>query len=184
MQEQVKNDILAVLSIVLKLLEVKEESDAVEMRQLSNHTIHNASVFQDEFSVSVAILVYSMSKIIERDQQAFDYEKISRVLSAAKGSLERNDDDAYAKAIKNAFDYISKVDSKLKLYIQEVISQAQIKKGSKLYEHGISMARSAEILGISQWELMSYVGKTSISEDMPEIIDMKSRLEFARGLFR
>ena len=45
------------------------------------------------------------------------------------------------------------------------------------------MAKASEILGISQWELMNYIGKTQINDNIPDIIDARSRLRFARGLF-
>ena len=72
----------------------------------------------------------------------------------------------------------------MKLYVQEVINQAQIKKGSKLCEHGLSCSKSAEILGISQWELMNYIGKTKLSEEEHDIVDLRTRIDYARGLFR
>ncbi|MBS3102864.1 hypothetical protein J4458_05460 [Candidatus Woesearchaeota archaeon] len=183
MDELVRKDAISVLSEVIGILKVKEEKDAAEIRELSNHTIHNASVFQDEASVSIAILIYSLSKIIERMEWELDYKPILSLLENAKELLENNKFDDYNKSIKKLFALISNIDSKLKLYIEEVINQAQIKKGGKLYEHGISVARAAEVLGISQWELMGYIGKTKLTEDIQDIVDLRSRLKFARGLF-
>lgn len=184
MNEIVKKDILLILSDIIKILTVKEEKDITEIKELSNHTIHNASIFQDEDSVSIAILIYSLSKIIERKQGELNYNNLLNLLKTASKHLTSDDINNYRKIINKMFKFISSVDSKLKLYIEEVINQAQIKKGSKLYEHGISMARAASILGISQWELMSYIGKTNITEiALEEPIDIKTRLKFARGLF-
>ncbi len=183
MDELVRKDAISVLSEVIGILKVKEEKDAAEIRELSNHTIHNASVFQDEASVSIAILIYSLSKIIERMGWELDYRPALSLLESAKGFLENGKFDEYDKAIKKLFALISNVDNKLKMYIEEVINQAQIKKGGKLYEHGISVARAAEVLGISQWELMGYIGKTKLTEDIQDIVDLRSRLKFARGLF-
>ena len=183
MDELVRKDAISVLSEVIGILKVKEEKDAAEIRELSNHTIHNASVFQDEASVSIAILIYSLSKIIERKQWQLDYGSIASMLENAKEFLENEKFEEYTKSIKKLFGLISNIDNKLKLYIEEVINQAQIKKGSKLYEHGISVARAAEVLGISQWELMDYIGKTKLTEEIPDIIDLKTRIKFARGLF-
>ena len=78
---------------------------------------------------------------------------------------------------------ISTIDSKLKLYIGEVITQAEIKKGSKLYAHGISLGRAAEVLGISQWELMFYIGKTKLI-DVKGCVGVRERLNYARSLFK
>ena len=88
----------------------------------------------------------------------------------------------YKFAIKGVFKEIAKTESKIKVYIEEVIHQAQIKKGSKIFEHGISIARASEMLGISQWELMRYIGKTSITEYAGAEIT-KKRLKIARELF-
>jgi len=184
MHETIKKDIISVLSELIEILRVKEEKDVIAVRELSNHTIHNASVFQDEDSVSIAILSYSLSKIIERKQGELNYNNIVTLLKAAVGYLTKDNIDSYRDTIKKMFKFISTIDAKLKLYIEEVINQAQIKKGGKLYAHGISIARAAEILGISQWELMNYIGKTRIVDRFEEEFKVKNRLSFARGLFR
>ena len=179
----ISTGIIFILSAVIDILKVKEEKDITELKELSNHTIHNASIFQDEDSVSIAILVYSLSKVIEREVDELNYGNILFFLEKAKDCLLKNKIDDYRKIIKKAFTVISGMDSKLKMYIEEVINQAQIKKGSKLYEHGISLARAAEILGISQWELMFYIGKTRITDKTKDAVNVKERLKFARGLF-
>ena len=184
MNELVRKDAISILSQLIEILKVKEENDVADIRELSNHTIHNASVFQDEASVSIAILIYSLSKIIERKQWQLDYGSIASMLENAREFLENERFEEYNKAIKKLFGLISNIDSKLKLYIGEVINQAQIKKGSKLYEHGISVARAAEVLGISQWELMDYIGKTKLTEEIQDIVDLSTRIRFARSLFK
>jgi hypothetical protein len=183
MDEVVKKDILRVLSDVANILKIEEEKDIVEIRELSNHTIHNASIFQDEDSVSIAILIYSLSKVIERREGKLNYKNLLRLITDAKKNLEYNRIDAYRKTIKKLFNFISTIDTKLKLYIEQVINQAEIKKGSKLYAHGISLGRAAEILGISQWELMFYIGKTK-QADVKGGVNVKTRLNYARSLFK
>lgn len=183
MHDIIKRDILAVLSELVEILEVKEESDIVEIKELSNHVIHNASVFQDEDSISIAILIYSLSKIIERKQKDLDYGRVLNMLNSSISNLKNNNDDEFRKSIKSIFNFIRTMDEKLRLYIHEVINQAQIKKGCKLCEHGISVARASEVLGISQWELMHYLGKTTLIDKFSEPINVSSRLKFARSLF-
>lgn len=184
MNDTVKKDIISTLARTIEVLLVKEEKDIVEMKDLSNSTIHNASIFQDEDSVSIAILIYSLSKMIERKQGELDYKALLKLFNSAHSYIVKEDFSGYRKEVHKIFDFISSIDSKLKLYIEEVINQAQIKKGSKLYDHGISMERAASVLGISEWELMRYIGKTN----MPDIalegpVDVKTRLNFTRSLF-
>lgn len=182
MNKIIKKDILSIISKTIEILKVKEEKDVIELKYLSNHTIHNASIFQDEDSVSIAILIYSLSKSIERKLGELNLKPILDLLSSSSNYLKKDNIDEYRKTIKKLFSLISKIDAKLKLYIEEVIKQAQIKKGSQLYRHGISLARAAEILGISQWELMNYIGHTKIT-DFESRSDIESRLKFTRGLF-
>ena len=183
MHDIIKKDILAVLNDLDEILKVKEESDIVQIKGLSNHVIHNASVFQDEDSISTAILIYSLSKIIDRKQKDLDYNKVLNMLSSCISYLKSNQDDAFRKSLKNIFNFIRTMDEKLKLYINEVINQAQIKKGCKLCEHGISVARASEVLGISQWELMHYLGKTTLIDKFSEPVNVLKRLKIARSLF-
>src|SRR3989338_4937323 len=91
MHDIIKRDIIAVLTELVEILKVKEESDMVQMKELSNHVIHNASVFQDEDSVSIAILIYSLSKIIERKQGEMDYNKVLSMLNSCILNLKNNE---------------------------------------------------------------------------------------------
>ena len=183
MHDIIKRDILAVLNKLADILKAKEDSDTAEIKELSNHVIHNVSIFQDEDSVSVAVLIYSLSKIIERKQRNMDYGKILGMLNLCISNLKNNDDANFRKSIKSIFIFIRTVDARLKLYIYEVINQAQIKKGCKLCQHGISVARASEVLGISQWELMHYLGKTTVIDHFSESVNISVRLKIARGLF-
>ncbi len=183
MNEIIKKDIISILMKVKGVLEIEEERDAAEMRELSNHTIHNSSIFQDEDSISIAILVYAMSKVIERRQGGLDYKPFLDLISDAADHLNRDDTAGYRKDIKGLFNLIRDIDSKLKLYVEEVINQAQIKKAGMIYGHGISLGRTAEMLRISQWELLNYIGKTMIHDTVREDINVRDRLKFARGLF-
>ena len=177
----VREDILKVITRALDILDEREEKDVIELKELSDHTLHNTSIFQDKDSVSIAILVYSLSKIIER--KGYVDNKIGIMLKQSKDYLEKNNFNAYDKTIKDIFKAISKIDAQLKMYIQEVIDQAQIKKGTRIYEHGISLAQAASILGISQWDLMGYVGKTKIIDVAQKRTDVKERLMFTKNLF-
>ncbi len=181
MEPTVKEDIIDVLDRAIKII---KEQRFIELSELSNHTIHDASIFQDEDSVSMAILIYSLSKTVQRcAEKGVPCAELAGHLTDARDALKDDELGKYNAAIKKLFEVVNSFDKKLKLYIEEVINKAKVKKGSKLYEHGISIARTANILGISQWELMSYVGKTSITDFMEEKVSATKRLQMARGLF-
>lgn len=181
MNEKVKKDILNILKKAIKTLRKREEKDIIELRELSNHTIHNASIYQDEDSISIAVLMYSLAKIIER--LGHIDKSIFKLIKHTKHYLEMDNYKKYKRNIKLLFTVIKKTDSRLKMYIMEVVEQAEIKKGSKLYEHGISLARASELMNISQWELMNYIGKTRINDISPLKVDIHSRIAFVKELF-
>jgi len=104
-------------------------------------------------------------------------------LKKALQSLEIGDVEKYRHSIKKVFDYIIKFDKKLRLYALNVINQAQIKRGSKLFEHGLSIGRIAELLGLSRWELMRYIGRTNIVDGFREKTRIKDKINFTRKLF-
>jgi predicted metallopeptidase len=176
---EVKKDILSALGQAIDCI---LKDDLTQLNLLSNYTIHNASIFQDEDSVSIAVVIYALSKIFEREHGIKD-KKVVEELKNAFNSLSEDDFHSYKQCIHNISNIISKLDSKLRLYIEQVINQSQIRKGSKIYEHGISLARASEMLGISQWELMTYVGNTQIIDKSEKVRRVANRLKFARSLF-
>lgn len=181
MLDTVKHDIIVTLKEVIRVLKKKDPAD---LEDISDHTIHNASIFQDEDSVSVAVLIYSLYKLGVQERLG-DYDRLIRIMYNAIDNLNKNKFGAYSDDIRDAFKVIHKADSKLKFYIQEVINKSHIKKGSRIVDHGISLARAAQIMGVSQWELMTYVGKTKImdSEDVKKSL-VRRRLNFARSVFK
>ncbi|MEK6891921.1 MAG: hypothetical protein AABX25_01925 [Nanoarchaeota archaeon] len=183
MNDLIKKDLISVFNDLAKTLRERKETDIAEIKSLSNHVIHNASVFQDEDSISTAILIYSLSKIIERKEKELDFSRILAMINSAISNLRGNNDDGFRKSVKDLFSFIRTVDRGLRLYINEVINQAQIKKGCKLCEHGISVARASEVLGISRWELMHYLGKTTVIDQFDDLVNISNRLKFARSLF-
>ena len=178
MEDRVRKDVQKTLSEALEALARK---DIFQLRKISDHTIHNASVFQDKDSISVAVIMYALSKVIDR--MATIEPQVIEILQHAKENLENEKLDEYEADIKELIDTISNFDSKLDMYIQKVIQESEIKKGSKLYEHGISLAQTAELLGITQWELMKYIGQTKIADTFEYGVSVQDRLAHTRRLF-
>jgi hypothetical protein len=175
---KIKEDILSMLREAQRILQQK---DFYSLGDLSDHCVHNASIFQDEYSVSIAVVIYALSKIADRTGRVDPH--VLEFLGSAEASLSKDDQKGYEESISALSKLISELDSKMQKYVHQVISEARIKKGSRIYEHGISLAQTAKLLGTTQWELMRYIGQTTIA-DYPECrISAKDRLELARKLF-
>lgn len=178
MDDSVKIDILKVLDGSIRMIERKDISG---LKELSNHTIHNASIFQDEDSITVAVVMYTLAKVFERERGVD--KDILPILSRAKRSLVENHYEKYKNKMKKLYKIIGRKDSKHNLYVQEVMRQASVRKSSKIYDHGVSMARATDILGVSVWDMMDYVGKTKIADTFDEHLNLKQRLAIARKIF-
>jgi hypothetical protein len=61
-----------VLRILKETKIALEKNDSFKLRGLSNQTINTASLAQDADNIAVAVLVYSLSKIVER----LDYRQL------------------------------------------------------------------------------------------------------------
>jgi len=179
LDKTVKEDIIAVLENSIKAI---NNADIVALRDESDHIVHGSTIYQRQESIQTAIVIYALSKILERGK-TID----ARILDAMRKAIDFMNADNYRgfnTEIKAMLDMINTIDDQLSRYMQHIITEAEIKKGSKVYEHGISLGKTAEMFGLSQWELMKYVGKTRMSEYMEDIIPIEQRLQFARGLFK
>ena len=180
-----------VLRILRETLVALEKNDSFELRDLSNQTVNTSALTQDSDNIAVAVLVYSLSKIIERQDYkqlpgwSSFYKKTILYLNKSIVDIEGKKYEKFRedfKAIRGSIDNLS---GKLKKYIKEVLRTAEISKASRLYEHGISMEQTANLLGISLYELADYAGKTGIS-DVPEgrTMNTKERIKIAMEMFK
>jgi len=184
MIEQVKKELLYILKTAPKII-----NNPAKLSELSDYSIRSASIYQDPDSLTIAIIIYSLSKMMSRypacelPNWKEIYSKIMNEIKQARTDLETENISDYRNHAKNIMKIISTCDKDIKLYIDKVIEKAKIKKGSKLYEHGVSIERAAKLMGISVWEMMNYVGKTEIIDKDPIKTDVKKRLLFAKKLF-
>ena len=181
-----------VIRILQEAKDAIKNNDSFKLKDLSDQTIHTASISQDPDNIAVAVAVYSLSKIVERRKfQEFPgwnnfYKAIISAFDDLLNAIKKKDD----KKIKDSLTLIQKINSKLsgalKIYIQDVFRKAQINKASKIYEHGISMEKTAHLLGVSLFELASYAGQKPETYEVPltQTLDVKSRIKLAEDMFK
>lgn len=167
-----------------------DEGNSNEIKQLSDQTIHTATISQDPDNVVVAVLVYSLSKIIEREYyrelEGWDvfYNKFTKNLETAISSLEQNQIEKARLHLGKIREDLNSVSPDLQRYIKDIFRKAEINKAFKLYEHGLSSEKTARLLGVSLWDLSSYIGQSSISEaNVSETLPVKKRIKFAEEIF-
>ena len=80
---------------------------------------------------------------------------------------------------------LNKIDGDLVRYIKDVFKKAEINKAFKLYEHGLSTEKTAKLLGVSLWDLASYIGQSSIGDAKVAIsMPVEKRVKIAEDIFR
>jgi len=165
------------------------EKNAAQLKDLSNNTVHNACNYQDSASITIAVLIYTLSKLVERqDFSRFKnwdlfVKKFNSYLNLAIISLEEENFNKYEEYISLARKCIESQSISLKPYIQEVMKKASINKGGKIYEHGLSLEQTSKLLGITQWELADYVGSRTSDNRSLRTIDAKKRAKMALEFF-
>ncbi|MEM2131578.1 MAG: hypothetical protein QXR96_03570 [Candidatus Woesearchaeota archaeon] len=174
----IKKDILNILKEAIFIVEKKE---LFKLRDLSDHVIHNASIFQDKDTITIAVTIYALSKFYKfSDVSEIILIKLKNALTYLENGYLNN----YEDEIKSIVKEISKKDKFMKNYINETLEKAQIKKASRMFEHGISLAQVADALGISLWELQDYVGKTSIIDSFKnQDNNVENRIKKTREIF-
>ncbi|GBE20246.1 hypothetical protein BMS3Abin17_00983 [archaeon BMS3Abin17] len=175
---------------IIRILEETKISiknkDIIKLKELSNQTIHTASISQDPDNIAIAVIVYSLGKIIERGYygQAKLGKEISTNINNSINALKKSDDFELRKSLELFRKSLEMHSKNLKSYIQDVFRKASINKASRIYEHGISMEKTASLLGITMFELAGYAGQTGISDvPLSKTLNAKSRIKLAMEMF-
>jgi hypothetical protein len=180
-----------ILRILREAKRFIEGDNAYELKSLSNQTIHSATISQDADNIIVAVLVYSIGKVLERDHYrdmegwAEFYDAVTKNLTLAIKSLEKDNIEnarVYLGRIRNS---LNKIEGDLGQYVKDVFRKAEINKAFKLYEHGLSTEKTADLLGVSLWDMASYIGQSHIGDAKVAItMPVKDRVKIAEDIFR
>lgn len=168
-----------------------EAKDSYKLKALSDQTLHTATIYQDADSIVVAVLAYSFSKIVERENYqrmegwSIFYSSLLKNLDFAIKNLEIGDYEKFMDYLGKIRNLINKIEGDLSGYIRDVFYKAEINKAFKLYEHGLSAEKTASVLGVSLWDLAGYIGQSTVSEShLNEAIPVKDRIKLAEGFFK
>ncbi len=183
MKEVIRKEILYDLAQAIAILEQREAKDLEELKELSDHAIEDVALHKDLDLISITVLIYSIYKIIS-NIPAEEVKDLLSGLKSAQNSLEQNNLSRYNQNIKLLFNLVSKSNIKIKEHLQDVMQAARIKKGTVLLQKGLSIGQAAGLMGLSNWDLQQYAGRTTAIEQHHEIISVKKRLALALNLFQ
>jgi len=179
---------------VLRILEgtkkAIQDGDESEIKNLSDQTTNTASLTQDPDNIAVAVMVYSIGKILERknyrELKGWDafYKLVMTGLDSAVKDVKAENIERFRKDFDIIRKAINKISGRLRKDIEEVFRKAKINKASRIYAHGISMSQTAKLLGVTMYELADYAGSSGIS-DVPiaKTMRAKDRVKLAMDMF-
>lgn len=182
MKEDIRKEILYDLQKAVEILQIREEKDVEELQRLSDHAIDDIAVQKDLELVSISVLFYSVYKIISKFSED-DYQEVLDKLQSAERYLQRDDLGKYNQSIKALFEIVRKCNVKVREHLQDVMQAARIKKGTALLQRGLSIGQAAGIMGLSNWDLQHYAGKTMALSGHEEKIPAGRRVRIALRLF-
>jgi len=168
---QEKENIFRILEETKKAI---KNNDTFKIKNLSDQTNNTASRTQDSDNIAIAVIVYSIGKIIEREhyRKFPEWEKIYQTILTKIDdiikSIKENNEKEITKNIISLREELTGISGNLKPYIKDVFRKASINKASRIYEHGISMEKTANLLGITLFELATYAGQKETSFDSYE----------------
>jgi hypothetical protein len=181
MKQEVLKEIIYDLQKAREIISVRSSDDAEELRKLSDHAIEDVAVYKDLDLISVTVFLYSLSKVIESMGEG-EYKYLQH-LERAQQALQVKQLGKYNQHVKNLYKLVHQWDSKVKTHLQDVMQAARIKKSSLLVQRGLSIGQAAGLMGLSNWDLQPYAGKTIILGEHTEKIPAKFRLARALKIF-
>jgi len=180
-----------ILDILKRARQASDKEDVGELKKLSDMTVHGVSIYQDEDGILAAIVIYALAKLIERKTRYSDKD-YGKYLNFYKHSLddsiqciEGDKCDEFRNHVASMIKRTDKLPDEFRNDVSYIFRKARINKASKVYEHGVSMEKTAKLLGISQWELAEYIGPTNLSDNsQSKTISAKKRVQEAMNFFK
>ncbi|MEM2954487.1 MAG: hypothetical protein QW625_00850 [Candidatus Nanoarchaeia archaeon] len=186
MKKEVVDDAIKVLREAINAIKTERH---IELHSISNHILHAIALYQEPDLMDLAVAIYSIDKILE-DEKFKTHPKmplfkkvVSTSLENAIELLENEKFNAYEASIRALLSNIEGFSKAIRFYIEDVIHFARIKKGTRLYEHGLTLGKAAELARVTKWELLPSIGETATHEKMPQEIPVTYRLKELERLF-
>jgi hypothetical protein len=188
MREKIRLEIISVLEESIKDI---KKNDLASLREQSEKIINISAIYQDKATISLAVILYSIFKILEKKRYTTykDWNKFKinliKNLRSALDSLKKGDIEIYYHFIKQVIRDLKQIEDEMGLFIDHVLNTTKIKKACSLFLNGLSLGRVAEILGIPKWDLMKYFAQARESTESPFTISKSviERLNYTKKIF-
>ncbi len=183
MKDVARKSLIKDIGKTIQILQSKTSTINEELKDLSDHTIQDVALYKNMDAVSLAVLIYAISKVHRCVVGKKHEGDIILELQKAQKALQNKKFGSYNKSLAKAFDVVEKCGGEMKKYVRDVVYASKIKKGVTLIEKGVSVRRAASVIGISEWDLLSYTGRSHSVEEKHEKVPAKKRVTKAIEMF-
>jgi CRISPR/Cas system-associated endonuclease Cas3-HD len=160
-----------------ELIEAFKSWDPKNPRNLSDRIMVEGFIQKNKDLIRLAIVSHALGKILEKDYykrdrnnwNAFTHEMLEGLKELARGGTDLG-------VIEKA---IIKFDEHFGRYKDNVLENSKIRKGSTLYAWGVSLTLASDMVGVSERELLSQIGRTKIVDEEEPGVSVSNRMKNA-----
>ncbi len=182
MKEVTRQSLIKDIGHTITILERNNSTSPKELKILSEHVIEDVALYRNVDAITLAILIYSIYKSILCISEDKHKEMIQR-LKVLHSNIKAKKFTKYNESMKQLFEVLRACNAEIKNHIQDVFYAAKIKKGTNLLEQGLSLARAADLMGVSRWDVLQYGGSSVTRVEHTESWPAVKRLNLARKFF-
>lgn len=182
MKEAMRQSMIKDIGKAMTILQNGRATASEPLKSLSTHVIGDVALYRNVDAATLAILIYSLHKTLS----CVTDEKVQHIiegLERLQSQLRSKQFTKYNETMKRLFDLLRECNSAIKVHIRDVFYAAKIKKGTDLLEQGLSLARAADLMGVSRWDVLHYGGSSMAGTEHSESWPASKRLALARKIF-
>jgi len=192
MPDELCKDLLGTLKEMKHALELRDPN---KLKDLSDHTIHSSSIYHEKRAIYLAMIAYSLSKIIEKGsikrKHKIEFNDFLNGMVENFGAminfLEQKEFEKFNGAIKSILKEISEFDSSFGKYAESILEFSKIQNQSLefIYKNYSKIIPTMGKFIIGEKEPYEYLVKSIenfVNQD--ELIDLMKKNGFQNCTYR
>jgi len=176
---------------ILRLNKAFTKGSPHELREVTNQSTSNFAIYQAKIWLSLALISYTLSKIVEKPR----YEKLASKGTKFSDSVSNGLQKAAALCklgkvadcqaeLDDVIQKIQTMESRDARFLSNLIVKGRTKVAATMYAQGLSLDTVVELTGAERNEVLNYSGKTTMPDRMGRTLSASERMAYARKLVR
>ncbi len=173
---------------MIRIKNAFKDRDSFKLREISNDAMKEAVLSGDKELANIAVLAYSLSKILSKlhFRRREEWKKFAKETEKTLYGLVGESKEGNLSGICDTLiNLVERIDHGAGNYTRGLVFKARVKLASQAYALGLSLSSAAELTGADKYELTRYVGATKI-HDRPFVktISPADRYKIIKGVLR